>query len=268
MTAAARDYLVAQVARQEDPGRTAREGSFASLLGKEPTSAGDVCTSQTVVARLPGARGRQEVFSVVAGRTGMATYRHRVGWPTCPPCKRRQRDQSVGVASASRRHAGAPQQRARLGRYRGVISDGERTSPGECHARSTGPVSDLERLRRALARLLESRAQALERSEATDRALVHLRSKDWVVALTLSVKGNDYLILRRTSRPLDLSTLSARELAVVRHACAGRSNKEIAHEMGISNATVRVLIFRACRKFKVASRARLIEALPQFTDDS
>jgi hypothetical protein len=31
--------------------------------------------------------------------------------------------------------------------------------------------------------------------------------------------------------------------------------------MGISTSTVRVLIFRACRKLKVASRARLIEAL-------
>ena len=101
-----------------------------------------------------------------------------------------------------------------------VISDGERTSPGECDAQSTGPVSDLERLRRALARLLESYAQALERSEATDRTLVPLRSKDWVVALSLSVKGDDYLILRRTSRPLALSALSARELAVVRHAGA------------------------------------------------
>ncbi len=32
--AAAADYLVAQVARQEDPGRAAREGSFTALLGE------------------------------------------------------------------------------------------------------------------------------------------------------------------------------------------------------------------------------------------
>jgi len=116
--------------------------------------------------------------------------------------------------------------------------------------------------------LLESRAKALERSEETDRSLVHSRWKGWAIALTLSVNDSEYLILRRTSRPLGLSALSARELAVVRHACAGRSNKEIAHVMGISNATVRVLIFRACRKFKVASRAKLIEVFPEFTDGS
>jgi DNA-binding CsgD family transcriptional regulator len=147
-----------------------------------------------------------------------------------------------------------------------VIADGKRACLQKRHEGSAGPVRELERLRRALARLLESHAQALELADGADGSPAGLRRKDWAVALALSVNDNEYLVLKRTLRPVDLPLLSARELAVVRHACAGHSNKEIAHFMGISTSTVRVLIFRACRKLHVASRARLIEALaPAFT---
>jgi DNA-binding CsgD family transcriptional regulator len=142
-----------------------------------------------------------------------------------------------------------------------VIADGRSTLFGDCRADPAEPAQDLDSFRRALTALLESHAQALERADAAGSAPAAVRGKGWVVALTLSVDQTEYLVLRRTPGAVDLSPLSARQLAVVQLACAGQSNKEIAHLMGISNSTVRVLIFRACRKLKVASRAELIEAL-------
>jgi DNA-binding CsgD family transcriptional regulator len=52
--------------------------------------------------------------------------------------------------------------------------------------------------------------------------------------------------------------LSTREQQVLSAAAAGRSNKLIAYELGLSDSTVRVLLARAAKKLRVRTRAELI----------
>jgi DNA-binding NarL/FixJ family response regulator len=52
--------------------------------------------------------------------------------------------------------------------------------------------------------------------------------------------------------------LSEREHQVLTQAELGHSNKEIAYELGLSSATVRVLIHRAAKKLGAATRAEAI----------
>jgi len=52
--------------------------------------------------------------------------------------------------------------------------------------------------------------------------------------------------------------LSSRELEVVRHVAQGRSNKEIAHELRISEATVKTHLVHAFEKLGVADRTSAV----------
>ena len=53
--------------------------------------------------------------------------------------------------------------------------------------------------------------------------------------------------------------LSKREHQVATRIAAGRSSKEIAYELGITESTVRVLLARANRKLGARSRKELVE---------
>ncbi len=76
------------------------------------------------------------------------------------------------------------------------------------------------------------------------------------------VGSADYVLLRRfQARKTRLDSLTQRERDAVRHACMGASNKEIAHQMSISLSTVRVLLWRACRKVGVSNRDDLVRLL-------
>ena len=55
-----------------------------------------------------------------------------------------------------------------------------------------------------------------------------------------------------------LASLSPRERQVVAAAAAGRTNKLIAYELGISYSTVRVLLARAARRLGASSRRELV----------
>ena len=75
----------------------------------------------------------------------------------------------------------------------------------------------------------------------------------------VSVDAVEYVLLRRAAQPKNgLDSLTPRELDVVRHACTGASNKDIACHMNISDSTVGVLLLRACRKLDAADRKALI----------
>jgi DNA-binding CsgD family transcriptional regulator len=52
--------------------------------------------------------------------------------------------------------------------------------------------------------------------------------------------------------------LSPRERELVTLAAAGKTNKEIAHEIGLAHATVRVLLARAAAKLGAKSRRELL----------
>ena len=63
--------------------------------------------------------------------------------------------------------------------------------------------------------------------------------------------------------PKGPASLSDRERQVTALAASGRHNKLIAYELGLSPATVRVLMARAAAKLGVASRDELVERYRQ-----
>jgi len=66
----------------------------------------------------------------------------------------------------------------------------------------------------------------------------------------------------------DVSGLTSREREVAQCAAAGAHNKEIARQLGISEGTVKLHLFRAYRKLKVDNRVRLALALRRTTADT
>ena len=58
-----------------------------------------------------------------------------------------------------------------------------------------------------------------------------------------------------------VEALSERELEVAQWAAMGARNKEIAWELGISEGTVKLHLFHAYRKLRVANRVGLVLAL-------
>jgi DNA-binding CsgD family transcriptional regulator len=65
-------------------------------------------------------------------------------------------------------------------------------------------------------------------------------------------------LTRRKSRVLCREELSARERQVLASVARGRSNKEIAHELGVAHSTVRVLLARAAHKLGAQTRDELV----------
>jgi DNA-binding CsgD family transcriptional regulator len=55
-----------------------------------------------------------------------------------------------------------------------------------------------------------------------------------------------------------LLVLTQREREIVAHAASGSTNKEIAQQLGISDATVRVLMSRAANRLGVRRRKELL----------
>jgi two-component system, NarL family, nitrate/nitrite response regulator NarL len=58
-----------------------------------------------------------------------------------------------------------------------------------------------------------------------------------------------------------MKALSPREREIAQWAAAGARNKEIAWQLGISEGTVKLHLFRAYRKLRVANRVGLALAL-------
>ena len=82
----------------------------------------------------------------------------------------------------------------------------------------------------------------------------------WTLIDAFTRAGERYIVARenQTIAP-GLGALTAREQQVLASAASGRANKEIAYELGVSHATVRVLFARACRRLGVRSRKQLFD---------
>jgi DNA-binding CsgD family transcriptional regulator len=52
-----------------------------------------------------------------------------------------------------------------------------------------------------------------------------------------------------------------RQAEILALALAGRTNKEIAYELGVAQSTVRVIMARICARHAVAGRKELLEKL-------
>jgi DNA-binding CsgD family transcriptional regulator len=81
----------------------------------------------------------------------------------------------------------------------------------------------------------------------------------WTLAEHVDTDGKRLtLAMDNRQAPPSLDLLSERELQVVLWAAAGRENKVIAYELGLSASTVRVLLSRAAVKIGVRSRKELL----------
>jgi DNA-binding CsgD family transcriptional regulator len=81
----------------------------------------------------------------------------------------------------------------------------------------------------------------------------------WTVLHRYQRGGRLYVVARDDGRDAQLPhRLSRREREVVTLAIDGRTNKEIACDLGLANSTVRVLLMRACAKIGARSRADLL----------
>jgi DNA-binding NarL/FixJ family response regulator len=67
--------------------------------------------------------------------------------------------------------------------------------------------------------------------------------------------------IRPREPPSGVEALTAREREVAQWAAAGARNKEIAWQLGISEGTVKLHLFRAYRKLRVGNRVGLVLAL-------
>lgn len=98
------------------------------------------------------------------------------------------------------------------------------------------------------------------------RPLVNAR---WTLVEAYQQGGARYVVARENRPALrGLAALSERERQVVTYLALGRSTKEIAYALGISDSTVRVLLSRAATRLRVRSRQQLIrlatrQALPE-----
>ena len=91
----------------------------------------------------------------------------------------------------------------------------------------------------------------------------------WTVAEQFIREGFYYRLLRRPVGAKTVSTqLTKRENDVLRLACAGHSNKGIAHALNVSASTVGVLLFRAAGKLNASSRNDLLSAYKRLVASS
>jgi DNA-binding CsgD family transcriptional regulator len=122
---------------------------------------------------------------------------------------------------------------------------------------ATGPAQD----KRSQAALIEtSHARDLARtSRAGDRDALGrwpaLTSARWTLVDSYERSGQRYVVARENQAcRAGLDVLSDRERQVVAYLAIGQSTKETAYALGISDATVRVLLARAAGKLGVKSR--------------
>jgi DNA-binding CsgD family transcriptional regulator len=81
----------------------------------------------------------------------------------------------------------------------------------------------------------------------------------WTLIEHFERDGKRYVLARENERKLESVTqLSSRERQVMASAALGRSNKEIAYDLGLADATVRVLLARAAKKLGTRHRAEAI----------
>jgi DNA-binding CsgD family transcriptional regulator len=114
--------------------------------------------------------------------------------------------------------------------------------------RTAPPAAEAPRVRNKR----ETSRNALSFSHPSSRArltLVH----------SFEESGRRYIVARENDASSQgISALTEREREIVEHATHGFTNKQIAYNLGISNATVRVLMARAANRIGVRTRRELL----------
>ena len=95
--------------------------------------------------------------------------------------------------------------------------------------------------------------------ESLQRWLPLTRAR-WTLVDSFDRNGARYIVARENQTQVQgLASLSDRERQVVAYVAIGQSTKETAYALGISDATVRVLLARAATKLGVRSRTALLD---------
>jgi DNA-binding CsgD family transcriptional regulator len=156
-----------------------------------------------------------------------------------------------------RRRAGPPERAAILS-PRGELLHAETESAAEAREELRSAALDFDRAR--------SKGMRADVQGATRRwrPLTRLR---WSLIDELDCDGRRLVVAVENPPPTRPVTtaLSEREHQVVTHAHLGRSNKEIAYELGLAHSTVRVLLHRAAAKLGASSREELLRRFDALT---
>jgi DNA-binding CsgD family transcriptional regulator len=118
-----------------------------------------------------------------------------------------------------------------------------------------------ERIRSAASAIDSVRATSRRRSgrDALD-AWHPLTAARWTLVDSFEENGRRYIVARENQVDANgFARLTDRERQVVVHAALGSSNKQIAYDLGISDATVRVLMARAAGRMGVRTRRELLD---------
>jgi DNA-binding CsgD family transcriptional regulator len=153
-----------------------------------------------------------------------------------------------------RKLASSPRTRASLG--------------AEAVLEPNGRVVHAEGAARSERRWLASRAVAIDAARSKLKRRDGLRALDlwrplnharWTLVDSFEEGGRRYIVARENqAEARSFNDLTDRERQIVVHASLGMSNKQIAYALGISDATVRVLMARAAKRFGVRSRKELL----------
>jgi DNA-binding CsgD family transcriptional regulator len=133
---------------------------------------------------------------------------------------------------------------------------------------SSGHVLHAEGAARTEHRRLADRAVAIDHARSQGKRKEGLRVLDawrplnsarWTLVDSYEEGGRRYIVARENqAEAKSFSDLTDRERQIVVHATLGMTNKQIAYALGISDATVRVLMARAAKRFGVRSRKELL----------
>ena len=121
------------------------------------------------------------------------------------------------------------------------------------------PEEEQEALGRAARAMLQVRRRRAGSGDPTSGWRPRIAGR-WTLVDAFSRRGQRFIVARENEAPAPgLEALTNREQQVVASAISGRSNKEIAYDLGISSNTARVLLSRACARLGVRSKKELLE---------
>ena len=116
-----------------------------------------------------------------------------------------------------------------------------------------------ERLERASADIESARKKRNDGVHSLNR-WHPLTAARWTLVDAFEEGGRRYVVARENQAETQtFIALTDRERQIVVHAALGLTNKQIAYALGISDATVRVLMARAANRLGVHSRKQLLE---------
>lgn len=121
---------------------------------------------------------------------------------------------------------------------------------------------DRAMLRLATSRLARARQEAAIRAEGVTTAST-LRGSfgaGWTLLDQFVTDGKRFVVLSASEPVVEESRpLTAREREILSHAAMDKTNKQIAYELGVTAATVRVLLARGAQKLGARRRSEAIE---------